>query len=409
MSDKIKAYFGADVSGFELEMLKAQRATKAYERAVNAIDKGPSGFASLNKDAPKTVGIVKELISKFGMAGAAAGLVPGLGVAAVGVAGLVAGVKYVADKYKEAAESAKEIADSMMRSVQRRISEDDSLSTNKERLDLARKQTEELKTQWQGSVLAGMTDNEIMANREKFEISAQKMRELARKVERESAEERENEQKKHSAQVEADFRQELSNHKRNDEVQKKIDESQREADEMRSKELERIQENHIKWIEKEAAAQKEADDLRYERAWRFASDEQKIAQVRKEGRAAQAAYDKEQSAENLVALEKARGKWIDLRDQIQGAKKDTDSGGDKLATGGRERGGDGRLRRNGVVISDEDATSTDKTKDRNAKLQSEAKRGEIKGGKGIGDSGQEVAKNTADLLKELQSLTSKFN
>lgn len=129
MSNKITAHFGADVSEVEAKMMQATRATKYYERAVRELDKQAAAnrasglFGRIAGDAPKAIGRVKELAGAFGAAGAAAGLVPGLGVAAIGVAALSAGISFVKRKYDEAADAAKRMAEYTERAVKATVAE----------------------------------------------------------------------------------------------------------------------------------------------------------------------------------------------------------------------------------------------------------------------------------------------
>ena len=133
----------------------------------------------------------------------------------------------------------------------------------------------------------------------------------------------------------------------------------------------------------------EIETTRYNRIWKRATLEQKLVQAQKEGRAAQAAYDKEKTAENLLALEKAKTKWRDLKDEVDAAAKSQDNATkvsvDPLATNGRTRGEDGKLHLRGAVVSKEDAMRSDATRAKNAKLNQEAQRGRIRDSKPIGD------------------------
>ncbi len=397
MSGKITAHFGADVSEVEAGMLQAQRATKRYEQAVKALDKGPSGLSSLNKDAPKVVGIVKDLASKLGMAGAAAGLVPGLGVAAIGVAGVVAGVEMIRDYYKEAAESAKEIADFMTRSGKRQAEAADAVRTDKEKLEFQRKQTEELKTQWKITTNGFHTDKEILQAREQYDIAAIKLAEMERAAKKDGAEAEEKARKEHSAKVDADFNRDDANAKRNLEVQKNIADAQKAVDDAKKK----ADEEQKKRDDDEQKRFQEAEQMEYDRIWRFASTDQKIAQVRKEGKAAQAAYDKDASADNLKALEAARKKWLDLRDEINGAKKDATTS-DALVGNGRTRDENGKLTRGGVIISEADAARTDSTIKRNGVLNRQAMSGRIRDSGKVGADGETAKSN--QILEQIRVL-----
>ena len=112
MSDKITAYFGADVSEVEAKMMLATRATKSYEAAVKGVgDNSP--FSKLNEEAPHVLRHLKHFGGLFKAIGESAMLVPGIGIAAVGVGAAVWGVEKIRDYYKEAAALSKEILDNI--------------------------------------------------------------------------------------------------------------------------------------------------------------------------------------------------------------------------------------------------------------------------------------------------------
>ena len=116
------------------------------------------------------------------------------------------------------------------------------------------------------------------------------------------------------------------------------------------------------------------EQMRYDSIWKNASNEQKLAQAKKEGQEAYAKAQSDASAENLLALEKARAKYNSVIDDMKGGKSvgaGSGASSDVLATGGRTRNEQGKLTRNGVVVSEEDAARTDKTKADN-KLESGA-------------------------------------
>lgn len=398
MSNKITAHFGADVSEVEAGMLQATRATKRYEQAVKALDKQGGGFTSFNAGASKAIGGVKSLAGAFGQAAAAAGLVPGLGVAAIGVAALVKGASMVREHYEKIAADAKAAMEYMQRSAERRTAADDSTRTDKERLELAKKRTEELRIQWRSMIGSHATELETLAAREAYEIAMQKEAELTRKVKADAdAEQLKATEKKSKAEFER-AKQELANHARTADAEKKAAEIAKEAAEKKAEADKKQAEEKKKLDEEEAERKKTLADMQYERAWRFATDEQKIAQVRKEGREAQAAYDKNATTENFIALEKARKKWNDLREEINGAKKDSAATGD--AGGGRERGEDGKLRLRGAVVSEADAARSDSTRARNASLNRDAMRSQIRESGKIGsvDKGDK----TDRLLQEIR-------
>jgi len=125
--------------------------------------------------------------------------------------------------------------------------------------------------------------------------------------------------------------------------------------------------------ESDAAKMAQIEQMRYDAIWTNATDEQKLAQAKKEGQEAYAKAQEDASAENLLALEKARAKYNGVIDDMKGKKSGVTGSGastDPLATGGRTRNEQGRLTRNGVIISEEDAARAEKTKADN-KLESE--------------------------------------
>ena len=155
--------------------------------------------------------------------------------------------------------------------------------------------------------------------------------------------------------------------------QKKRDGDQAARDQKKADAKAKAEAAAQKQRESDAAKMAQIEEMRYEAIWKAASDEQRLAQAKKEGQEAYAKAQADASAENLLSLEKARAKYNAVIDDMKGKKSgDTGSGGttsDTLATGGRTRNEQGKLMRNGVVISEEDAKRTDKTKAENKAIQ----------------------------------------
>lgn len=85
---------------------------KAFARAKDIV---VGSGKDMQKNMPKVLGNVKALSGALGGAAAAAGLVPGLGVAAIGVAGLLAGVNWVRQHYEDAAKAAADMLETTAR------------------------------------------------------------------------------------------------------------------------------------------------------------------------------------------------------------------------------------------------------------------------------------------------------
>jgi len=421
----IKAKFGADVSEVEAKMLQATRATKAYERAVKGIAKAqPQGGGMLDKvtsSGPKAIETVKKLAGAFGSAGAAAGLIPGLGVAAIGVAALSAGVNAIRGHYEKIAELTKAIADNEARglkSIMERLNIGKTdLQIEGEKQKAAEERIAEIKKA-----------NEYQFNGNRGEAGGIKMRELSldqlseiAKLEAEieesktaqarmvkttaDAEKKAADEKKKRMLAEAD----ASLKKESDEIaalqaaaalSKMTDEQklealnkQRKAAEAAAKdntgslvavlklnaeigELEKkISQERQSELEKEKKANQELAEkkkkdeaalaeARYNHIWANATLEQKIAETKKKGQEAYAKAQRTQAAEDIKALGDLRLKYAELNAEKAGGGKGQpmDLAGEGT---GRTRNEKGQLMRNGVVISEEDAKRTEKTKAEN--------------------------------------------
>lgn len=445
MSNKITATFGADVSEAEAAMLKATRATKAYERAVREVDKAEATRSSggiigtINSGAPKALGHVKALSGAFGQAAAAAGLVPGLGMAAIGVAGVVAGVNMIRKHYEEAAESAKRIQEYMTRSGARREEQRVAGLNDEERLQDLTNRAEDLRNLWKSAITLNLGNEEILKRREAYELAEIDRKKQIKEVNKERAEaekraadearsrndknfeqlQRNEQRRKDAAEKEKKLSEELA--KLQEENARKsldLDGQVSEAGIAMEKAVQRAKKTGAtqdkidaekltaiyrelfdKLYDQQQKQEQELDQLKYDAIWRYATLEQRAAQVRKEGREAQARAEKDASAENLIALEKTKNRYRDLVDEakkLAAQTKDAVSG--EIAKSGLTRGDDGKLRRGKVVVSEEDAARAIMTRRKAEQHTRESKRGEIE------TSSTREVKAGANALKKSEDL-----
>jgi hypothetical protein len=435
MADKITTTFGADTADLEGGMMRAYRSMTHLERKTVELAKAQElagsagGMEKMSAGASKGIGLVKQLASAFGMAEAGALLVPGIGIAAVGVAGLSAAVRYVATKYEEAAEAAKSIAESEDRILRAKMSTANFGKTEaqlaKDKQMSAQAELDDLMASTRRTVTnkSTGTDGKVV-ERELTTKEAVRAAELNAQIEESkaallilSSKELEESNKKSKAEKKANdekflawksamrdkisaLEEEAAFEKKSDDNKLKALESQRAMEAVKQSwdygarlavlELDKkiaAQKDKIAKAEQAAKdkAQKTQEDnnkmaeaaakIRYDYIWKNATDEQKLEQARKEGAEALARYQAKASAENLLALTKARAKYLEIKDEIAG-KNSAGSGAstDPLATGGRTRNEQGRLTRNGVIISEEDALRAEKTRAEN--LGKEGKKGE---------------------------------
>lgn len=363
--NKITATFGADVSEVEAKMLAATRATKYYETAVRSVNKTEAAqsagglLGKINGQGPKAVGLVKELASKFGAAGAAAGLVPGLGVAAIGVSAVVAGVNKIREHYEDIAAKAQRVRDLMAEAGARDQDARLAAMSDEERLKFERKRTEELRVAWLLSARNSKNDVETLEKRKAYDVARidlEKREREAAKKEREDAAKAAAEAKK---KREDEFLSEQDRRRRKEEKEAA------EKAESDKKFREAVEESKRKAAE-EGKRLEELAKLRYDNAWRYATFEQRLAQVIKEGRAAQAAVEKDANAANLIALEEARNKYRDLIESQKGLNAEKAKGNE---TGDAAQA---TSRSGKVKVSAGDRARTLATRARNDRLTQEA-------------------------------------
>jgi hypothetical protein len=418
----IKAKFGADVSEVEAKMLQATRATKAYERAVQGIAKsqlqGGGMFDKVTSSGPKAIETVKQLAGAFGSAGAAAGLVPGLGVAAIGVAALSAGINIVKGHYETIANLTKAIAENEARSlnaIMARINIGKSdLQIEGEKKKAAEDRIAEIKKSNEyefkgnrgqaGGIKTRELSLEQLSEISKLEADIEESKTAQARIlkttadaDKKAADEK---SKRRSAEIDASLKKEDAEiaalqeaatlSKMTDEQKLEALNKQRKAAEAAVKdntgslvtvlklnaeigELEKklSQERQAKLEEEKKANQelvekKKKDEAalaeaRYKHIWDNATLDEKIAQTKKEGQEAYAKAQKSQSAEDIKALGDLRVKYAELNAEKAGGGKEKklDLAGEGK---GRTRNEKGQLMSNGVVISEEDAIRTERTK-----------------------------------------------
>jgi len=451
MSNKITAVFGADISEVEQKMVQATRATKAYERAVRETAKtegsggGGNLFASLTAKSEKTLGTVKALSGALGGAAAAAGLVPGIGWAAVGVAAVVAGVNAMKDHYEKMAEFAKSIAESatkeagirnemrfvgvgssdrnkqeikekryeILSTVQKGTDGSDEAEAAKSaqiaKLDaemadlklkelgftLANKEADKKKTEAQ---LANIAATRKAAEDTASALALAKFTELQSLIAaRDWGKKTETEQ---AAALEAEIKGMKAIRRMTSEQavekMKLLNQYETLKKSIDDKETERQKSLYESLVEREDDARDEINkqkDAAYEKN---ASNEEKLTKTIKAGREALAKFEKEKNSENELAVRNLRAKYQDLKDAMSGASS---GAGDPLANSGRVRGEDGKLRRGNVIVSDADAARADDTKAKNMQNSRHAE---------AGSKDKGILVPLESILKEFQNLTAKF-
>ncbi len=387
MNDKITAHFGADVSEVEAKMLTATRATKAYERAVEGVSKAGAG-SGLAKNLDKTNSLFGEITKKFTGGKILESVLGGVGLGggfaiAEKAAGLIA--KYWEDAAKSAeaiAASSSESTDYVLKRIGLRETEEQALAKAKQRsarADLALRIGSE-DPEKQSELLRD-------ANKAAYELEVLQKKQREKKADADQKAADENKKR-----IEADEKLKLDAFERVRKEEEDIEAARKKATEDQAQAFKQMQEDYQKRMEDERKLQEQIDKERYDRIWRFATDQQKIAQVIKEGREAQAKYDADASSENLLALEMLRKKYLDLMDEINGKRGAAKSGATSGADGSRTRGG--------VLVSAEDAARSDATSARNEKLNQDTMKGRIRDAGRVGGSSPQD--KTDKLLEDIK-------
>jgi hypothetical protein len=131
-----------------------------------------------------------------------------------------------------------------------------------------------------------------------------------------------------------------------------------------------MQNAHQEWVEKQEKDEAALAEARYNHIWDNATLDQKIAETKKKGQEAYAKAQRTQAAEDIKALGDLRLKYAELNAEKAGGSGGKGKPMDLAGEGtGRTRNEKGQLMRNGVVISEEDAKRTEKTKAENKDLE----------------------------------------
>lgn len=441
MSNKITAHFGADVSEVEAKMLQATRATKSYERAVNGLSKSDAG-SGLARNMSKVDGVLGDITKKFGAGKIFESVLGGVGLGS-GFAIAQKGAELISGYWQKAAESAERIAAASSESTDYVLKRIGLRETDEQKLIKARRVAENAN---QAVSADSGRDPERTAelvrdaNKAQYELDV-----LEKKAREKKADEdkKADEEARKRFERDLDWQMQSSERMRQEEKMRADDAAKSErdrqdaiketnkvmaeageigiSDQEKLVELldrEKVISQHLegkakgtkehaetvldlertrldiaklraKLNEEEQKQLQEIEQLEYDRTWRFASDAQRMAQVIKEGREAQARYDKEKSTESLLALEKLRKKWLDLRDEINKANDEA------------KASADAPIINNGAKVSAEDRARANATRERNEVLNREAQRGKIRDSGRIGNDGKPTMAKTENLLESI--------
>lgn len=416
--------------GGSAEQLKA--AVNQAKAEINSLDKtaknaGGGALGGFSKDAPKILGQVKEIGSKFqGLGGIMGGLVPALGPIGVVIAGLTLVTNKLVERWQAYKTTIADTAKNLAEAARIRFSQERGIDeldpTVKAKLQLAAleklekklraEQTKDDKQTASGSItqeyeiLGGNSYYERKAAREKtlseIELKRLNLRKTISKAESEADVE--------ASRVAAKNYEEEK--KRNEEAKKRYNEASfAAASEEEQLAILRDQAAEISWMadaregsstaqieaateylkiekqisdilekradkqktaaEKEAAKQEELKQITYERIWGEATAEQRLAQAQKEYLAAKVKAEKDANTDNLIALEKTKTKVLEQKKAVQALNAEKGKGNEEKTE--RPRTPDGK-----VIVSEEDRARSDADKARNAGFQSEIDRSRIK-------------------------------
>ena len=443
MSGKITATFGADVSEVEAKMMQATRATKAYERAVNALDGKKSGgdmtanLARQNEQIAKAMNILKGgavgtgvamLISQMkGFASAAEQMGDKASVAqksaaqwgkewdsfssiftqaGASVLGTLAGWgRSIGDVFRSPLEKSYDgVAESSERAAER---QEAALKKSKEAHKKAAEEIPALLEKLKGE----QRETELSSLSEYGRILTERA-ELEKKMEENKVKPKNDITKAEAIKLATEM-ETLSRNQAS--VEKKLREEEaaeaKKAADEKKQTAEKVSAALQKSADEEAVKQKKAAEelanLKYQKAWDGATNEQRLIQAIKEGRKALAAYEQNKTDENLLAVEKVRKKYEDVKEAIKAAADETKGispGSDeKLKGSGLQRGEDGKLRRGKIIVSDADAARALKLKESDAGFNAKVNAQKIKDA-GTGSGGLKGAlSETEKLLGEIKT------
>lgn len=397
MAGKITATFGADTSEIEQKMAQGMRSIKAYEAATKGVGSG-GGFGRVTASLTKNERALESIKRKFGAGDLFKGILAGVGIG-TGFAVAEKVAELISEHWKAAAESAKKVLEYAEKTTESVLKGIAAGQTDEQKLKFAEKDFSRTQSALMGAQSSVDADPEeimrlVQLNQEAGNKVDEIRRTLAEKEKKRKEKAGEDAKKSAADDLDTTIANQVRNNDAFNNEQDEKKKAAKEAADFFAALDEAATKAHEENTKKQADAAKRAADLRYERTWKSATDEQRLAQIIKEGKAAQAAYDKYASGENLLALEEIRKKYLDFMQEKAATGTD-------LATGGRERGGDGKLRKGGVVISAEDAARSDATRARNLRLN--VRHGLIKGTDAL-DAGEkskadEYLKQIVDFLK----------
>ena len=400
--DKIIAYFGADVSEAEAAMLKYTRGLKAVEAATKGLNSSSAG-SGLANNLGKANGLLGEISKKFTGGKILESVLGGVGMAN-GFAFAQKAAELISSYWQKAAESAERIAaassetaDYVSKRIGLRETEEQALAKAQRASRMA-----------ENALNADAGDDpdktaELIRNQQKYAYELEVLQKKAaerKKAEDDKAAAEAQARKERDFQLQMDANERVRKEEAEDEKRK--EDAATEAAEFFKAIDDAAAKAHEENVKKDAALSDEIEKEKYDAIWRKASAEQQLAQVIKEGREAQAKFDRTKNKEDELAVLKLKKRYDELTDSAKALNAEKENGTEnEPEKGGRSVGADGKIRRRGAVVSGEDAARSDATKARNARLNADGMSARIT------DSGQvgsvDVKTNKTDkLLQEIR-------
>lgn len=435
MSEELKLSIGGDSKGLKKAVAEAKQEIGGLNKAAKGA--GAGGFESLNKGAKDLIGKFKEVGSKVsGLGGLIGGLVPGLGLAGLAVAGVTAAVNFGLKKWEEQKQLTADILKNLedIAKVQlERINIGVSASTlEKKAAKDAQAEIDEItkkavkrtgqNSRGRGGVLVPreLTDEEkkrvselqLVIEQARTNQAKRDAEEARKKNERDEAAKKKAEEINaakikagqealEKAEMEEEFNK-LSDSEKIARLEKinRMKAEDRKADGTtyaqqleidlttieNNKKIAEIKKGITDKAAKEADEQKKKEEelaqLQYNRIWETATAEQKLRRAYKEYAEAKKKAEKESNTDNLIALEKAKDKVIETRKEVADLNKEKAKGvssESSLSLPGDSASTDGKIRRGRVVISKEDRERTIQANRRAEELK--PKGGMIRGGR----------------------------
>jgi len=342
---KITAMFGADVGELEAKMLTATRATKAYERAVAAVDGKKAGGDFTANLAKQNEAIAKATnLLRGGAIGAGVGMIIGKMKEFASAAEAMGDKATVAQKsaakwgkeFEEFAGSftkagasvlgtlagwGRAFGDSFRSPMQKGY---DAVAESSEKA--AKRQEEALKKSKEAHAKAAAEIPELLKKLEgeKRETEMSALGEYGRLLTEqyetekrltENAAGKKNEVTKAEA-IKLTTELEVIRRKRRDLEAKLNAEDASAAAKLAAEQKSKAE----KLVADEASAAAKIADLKYQKAWDAATNEQRLTQLVKEGREALADFEKDNTNKSLLRVEELRLKYEDLKKTMAGEK-----------------------------------------------------------------------------------------